>query len=71
VYDGEYDGSAVHGRDRAQGGGVVGDGGRMQAEMAAELGVMPTMLRRWQRKLQESSAGPASLAAKRVHCVVG
>ena len=36
----------------------------MQTEVAAELGIMPTMLRRWQRKLQESSASPASPAAK-------
>ena len=39
-------------------------GGRMQTEVAAELGIMPTMLRRWQRKLQEGSAPPASPAAK-------
>ena len=38
--------------------------GRLQTEVAAELGIMPTMLRRWQRKLQESSALPTSLAAK-------
>ena len=38
--------------------------GRMQTEVAAELGIMPTMLRRWQRKLQESSASPTSPAAK-------
>ena len=38
--------------------------GRMQTEVAAELGIMPTMLRRWQRKLQESSASPARPAAK-------
>src|SRR3546814_1533332 len=29
--------------------------GRMQTEVAAELGIMPTMLRRWQRKLQDSN----------------
>nr|WP_153006874.1 IS3 family transposase [Sphingomonas sanguinis] len=33
--------------------------GRLQTEVAAELGIMPTMLRRWQRKLQESGAPPA------------
>jgi len=38
--------------------------GRLQTEVAAELGIMPTMLRRWQRKQQESSAPPASSAAK-------
>lgn len=27
--------------------------GRPQAEVVAELGIVPTMLRRWQRKLQE------------------
>ncbi len=27
--------------------------GRKQTEIAAELGIMPTMLRRWQRKWQE------------------
>jgi transposase len=30
--------------------------------MAAELAIMPTMLRRWQRKLQESG-GPADQAS--------
>jgi transposase len=34
--------------------------GRLQTEMAAELGIMPTMLRRWKRKLQESGAPSAS-----------
>lgn len=38
--------------------------GRVQTEVAAELGIMPTMLRRWQRKLQESGAPLASPAAK-------
>ena len=38
--------------------------GRMQSEVAAEFGIMPTTLRRWQRKLQESSASSASPAAK-------
>jgi transposase len=38
--------------------------GRMETEVAAELGIMPTMLRRWQRKLQEGSAPPASPAVK-------
>ncbi len=38
--------------------------GRMQTEVAAELGIMPMMLRRWQRKLRESSASSASAAAK-------
>ena len=38
--------------------------GRMQTQVAAELGIMPTMLRRWQRKQQEGSAPPTSLAAK-------
>ena len=36
--------------------------GRMQTEVAAELGIMPTMLRRWQRRLHEGSAPPASPA---------
>jgi transposase len=36
----------------------------MQTEVAAELGIMPTMLRRWQRKLQEDRAPPTSPAAK-------
>lgn len=36
----------------------------MHTEVAAELGIMPTMPRRWQRKLQESSASPASPAAQ-------
>ena len=36
--------------------------GRPQTEVAGELGIMPTMLRRWQRKLQEGgpSASPAA-----------
>ncbi|WP_425326458.1 transposase, partial [Sphingomonas oligophenolica] len=38
--------------------------GRMQTEVAAELGIMPTMLRRWQRKQQEGSAPPTGRAAK-------
>ena len=38
--------------------------GRMQTEVAAELGIMPTMVRRWQRKLGDGSAVPASPAAK-------
>ena len=38
--------------------------GRMQTEVAAELGIMPTMLRRWQRKLGDGIAVPASPAAK-------
>lgn len=38
--------------------------GRMRTEVAAELGIMPTTLRRWQRKLHESGATPASPAAK-------
>ena len=38
--------------------------GRLQTEVAGELGIMPTMLRRWQRRLQEGSAPPASSAAK-------
>lgn len=38
--------------------------GRMQTEVAAELGIMPTMLRRWQRKLQDSNDMPVSLATK-------
>ena len=37
--------------------------GRPQTEVASELGIMPTMLRRWQRKLQEGGP-PASPAAK-------
>ncbi len=38
--------------------------GRMQTEVAAELGIMPTMVRRWQRKLGDGSAVLASPAAK-------
>ncbi|KQU49880.1 transposase [Sphingomonas sp. Leaf339] len=38
--------------------------GRPQTEIAGELGIMPTMLRRWQRKLQESSGPPAGPTAK-------
>src|SRR3546814_20310634 len=38
--------------------------GRMQTEVAAELGIMPTMLRRWQRKLQDSNDMPVNPAAK-------
>lgn len=38
--------------------------GRMQTEVAAELGIIPTMLRRWQRRLQEGGTPPASPAAK-------
>ncbi len=38
--------------------------GRPQTEIAAELGIVPRMLRRWQRKQQECSASPASPAAK-------
>ena len=38
--------------------------GRMQTEIARELGIMPTMLRRWQRKLQERGGPPTSPAAK-------
>ena len=38
--------------------------GRMQTEVAAELGIMPTMLRRWQRKLGDSSTPAVSPAAK-------
>ena len=37
---------------------------RSQTAVAGELGIMPTMLRRWQRKLQESSAPATSPAAK-------
>src|SRR3546814_1499716 len=36
----------------------------MQTEVAAELGIMPTMLRRWQRRLQDSSDMLVSPAAK-------
>ncbi|MBB4086972.1 Transposase [Sphingomonas carotinifaciens] len=38
--------------------------GRPQAEIAAGLGIVPTLLRRWQRKQQESSAPAAGPAAK-------
>lgn len=38
--------------------------GRPQTEIAGELEIMPTMLRRSQRKLQDSSAPPMGLAAK-------
>lgn len=37
--------------------------GRSQTEIAGELGIMPKMLRRWQRKLQEGGM-PANPAAK-------
>ena len=37
--------------------------GRPQTEVASELGIAPTMLRRWQRKLQERGV-PTSPAAK-------
>lgn len=37
--------------------------GRPQTEVASELGIMPTMLRRWQRKLQEGGV-PVTRAAK-------
>ncbi|RYF20409.1 MAG: hypothetical protein EOO77_08070 [Oxalobacteraceae bacterium] len=37
---------------------------RLQAETATELRILPAMLRRWQRKQQESSTPPASSAAK-------
>ena len=40
-----------------------GTSGRMQARVAAELGIMPTMLRRWQRKLHMSDAPPVSAMA--------
>jgi len=36
--------------------------GRLQTEVAAELGIMPTMRRRWQRKLREIGTPPASSA---------
>lgn len=36
--------------------------GRLQTEVASDLGIMPTMLRRWQRKLQ--NGGTTILAAK-------
>ena len=38
--------------------------GSLQSKVTAELGIMPTMLRRWQRKLEESSVPVASPAAK-------
>ena len=40
--------------------------GWMQTEVAAELGIMPTMLRRWQRRLQEraNKTGSTSLSPK-------
>ena len=38
--------------------------GRPQVDVASELGIMPTMLRRWQRQLQEGSGPPVSPAAK-------
>ncbi len=37
--------------------------GRKQTEVAAELGIMPTMLRRWQRQFEDTGR-PASPAAK-------
>lgn len=36
----------------------------MQTEVAVELGIMPTMPRRWQRKLQESGTPPADQASE-------
>src|SRR3546814_19130406 len=45
--------------------------GCMQTEVAAELGIMPTMLRRWQRKLQDSNDMPVSPAAKPPVSTVG
>jgi hypothetical protein len=41
-----------------------GDGGRMQTKVAAEMGIIPTILRRWQLKLGNSSAPTVSSAAK-------
>ena len=38
--------------------------GHLRSEVAAELGIMPTMLRRWQRKFEGSSVPVASPAAK-------
>jgi hypothetical protein len=49
-------------------------GNRLQTEVAAELGIMPTMLRRWQRKLQEGSvplAGPAAKPPASYPCAGG
>jgi len=34
--------------------------GRMQADVARELGIMPTMLRRWQRALEIKGTVPAA-----------
>ncbi len=34
--------------------------GRMQTDVARELGIMPTMLRRWQRTLQHGATVPAA-----------
>lgn len=38
--------------------------GRPQSEIAAELGIVPTMLRQWQRKQHEGGAPPTSPVAK-------
>lgn len=37
--------------------------GRIQTGAAVEFGIMSTMLRRWQRKLQEGGASPVSAMA--------
>lgn len=34
--------------------------GRMQTDVARELGIMPTMLRRWQRALEIKGTAPAA-----------
>ena len=60
---GEGDEASVHGRFKREAVALWETSGRLQTEVAGDLGIMPTMLRRWQRKLQESDA-PASPAAK-------
>lgn len=37
--------------------------GRPQTAVAGELGIMPTMLRRWQRKFHQQSGAPATSPA--------
>ena len=64
MYDGESDEAPVTEEFKREAVALWQTSGRMQTEVAAELGIMPTMLRRWERKLQESGATPASPAAK-------
>ena len=47
--DGEGWEALFYSRVQARSGCFIGDSGRAQTEIAGELGIMPTMLRRWQR----------------------